>query len=262
MIEAEAMLRLSCALLGLWGLVNSLHMAASWRQWREGEAGGWDLLSLRASRLYRAPILHAVYSGERLRLWVGLQVVLSLVLLAVPLTDGHVALLATFWFVTMLLALRSGADGADKMALVVAAGAVLQALGLLVAAPKLVLAGALWTGGQLTLAYATSGWSKLFLKPWRDGSAMRGALSSYMWGHSRAAAVLQHRGVALALGWAVIVAEILFPLALFAPLPLLVGVLAGFFLFHWVIAWLMGINTYPWAFVAAFPSALLLAQTL
>jgi hypothetical protein len=252
MIEADVMLRLTSALLGLWGLLNALQWLADLKSWRAGGAGGWDLAEQRVSRIYQSALLRACFTDSGLYALVVGQLLVSLTLLVLP----HLLLLALFWLVTALLALRSGADGADKMALVVSVGAMLQLSG----NQTLAFAGTLWIAGQLTIAYATSGWSKLFLARWRNGEAPRQALSSYMWGHRWSAALLQRRGLALALGWAVIVAEILFPLALFAPMPVLIAVLAGFWAFHWAIAWLMGINTYPWAFAAAYPSVLLLGQ--
>jgi len=78
-----------------------------------------------------------------------------------------IPVLGCFAVAMLLLALRSGSDGADRMAKVVATGALLRSFGASYGAQQLVLAGVSWTGGQLTLAYFASGASKLLLAPWR-----------------------------------------------------------------------------------------------
>jgi hypothetical protein len=117
-----------------------------------------------------------------------------------------------------------------------------------------VLAGVLWSGGQAVIAYCTTGVAKLALASWRDGLALRAALSSYQWGEARTATLLARPGVALAAAWAVILLEALFPLALFGPAWLLAAALAAMFTLHLAIAVVMGINTYPWAFLSTYPA--------
>lgn len=258
MTDPHIMLRITCALLGIWGLLIAAQWAVDLKSWRAGGAGGWDLQALRVSRLYRSAVLGRLFSDAGLKALVALLALSSLALLIL----SNLTAIALFWLTTLLLNLRAGADGGDKMALVVASGSALQSLGLLTDEPMLHLAGVLWIGGQLTIAYATSGLSKLFLRPWRSGEALTKALSSYMWGHGWMASLLQKRGTARALAWAVILPELLFPLALFMPQSALLAILGLFFLFHWAIAWLMGINSYPWAFAAAYPSVLLLSEWL
>jgi hypothetical protein len=60
----------------------------------------------------------------------------------------------------------------------------------------------------------------------------------------------------------VIVPEVLFPFALLLPPEGLAAVLGLFLLFHLTIAAAMGLNTYPLAFVAAYPATLMLGQWL
>ena len=81
-------------------------------------------------------------------------------------------------------------------------------------------------------------------------------------GHPLAARVTDDARRSLVLSWGVMLAEALFPLALLGPAPVLWGALGLFLLFHWATAWAMGLNTYPWAFSAAFPAALLLGDVV
>ncbi len=148
------------------------------------------------------------------------------------------------------------------MALVVAYGLLLQIAGASAELPLLSVAGILWVGGHLTLAYVTSGIGKIILSGWRNGDVPRKTLSSYLHGHRMAHGLITHPGLAVTLAWSVMLIETLFPLALISPLPVLAGVLCVMALFHMATAMFMGLNTYPIAFVAAYPSLLLLAQWL
>lgn len=260
MIEAADLVRAGCALLGLWGLLNAAQWLIDAPNWADGSPLGWDLQRLRRGALVRSEPIAQLYGTTGLRVLAGALLLASLGLLLLPLSCITVALLATFALAELALSLRGGSDGAGKIALVTATGLILQVAGLLTGVPDLLLAGGLWTGGQLTIAYFAAGASKALLVPWRNGQAVRGALTSYTAGHRWAAVALRDDRVARTLGWAIILAEIAFPLALFAPLPVMLAALAAMVLLHLGIAIVMGLNTYPWAFLAAYPSALLLHQ--
>ena len=64
--------------------------------------------------------------------------------------------------------------------------------------------------------------------------------------------------MSLYLGWVVILCEVLFPLTLVAPRPLLFLTLAAFFVFHASHAYFMGLNTFVWSFATAYPSLVVL----
>ena len=256
------LLRATCVLLGFWGLINAAQWFADLRQWSDGRALGWDLQRLRRGRLYRANFSRCLYNSTGLSILAGIQIITSVALMVTPFSVATIALLGCFAVATLLLALRGGPDGADKMAMVVATGALLQSFGVSFGEQRLVLAGVLWAGGQLTLAYFASGASKLLLAPWRQGDALEAVFSSYMWGHRCMAAIVRDRGTAKLLAWLVMLPELTFPLALLVPFNWLCAILALFFLFHMAIAVIMGLNHYPWAFLAAYPSVLLLGQWL
>lgn len=262
LIDPNTMLVAGCRLLGLWGILNSLQWLASADQWRTGTALGWQLQGLRQGRLYGGRWLAGIFGSRATELLGFLQLAASVALCIAPISWFGIAALVGLILASALLVLRSRADGADKMALVVAYGLSLQVLGALTDQPMLGLAGCLWIGGQLALSYATSGTGKLALAGWRNGDVPRKTLSSYHFGHRFCHLVLRNRGVAVALAWSVILIEALFPLALLAPLPVLTGALAAMLLLHLATAVFMGLNTYPIAFAAAFPSALMLARWL
>jgi hypothetical protein len=260
MTETIDLVRIGCALLGLWGVLNAAIWLVDAPRWADGGALGWDLQRLRRGRLMRSDVVASLHSPRGLRALATALLLASLGLLILPLLPLTLALLAIVALSQLALSLRGGADGADKIALVTATGLFLQCAGLHTVLEGLFLAGVLWTGGQLAIAYFAAGASKAILAPWRNGQAVRGALTSYTAGHRWAAAALRNDRVALILGWTIILVEIAFPLALLAPLPVMLAALGSMFLLHLGIAVIMGLNTYPWAFLAAYPSALLLHQ--
>lgn len=258
MIGQAAALSATGLLLGLWGALSAIHTLADQDGWKDLGPLGWPLHRLRQQRSALRGFGDLVWTARGIVWLAGLQFIFASVLCWAPLTAAFAGLVV----VTLLLSWRLGTDGADKMALVVGSGGLLQALGMAWGAPALTLAGICWSGGQLTIAYLAAGSSKVLLAPWRSGAALQAALSSYQFGHRGAAAALRVPRVAAAAAWTIIALEAAFPLALLLPAPALAVVLAGFFAFHLAIAAVMGLNTYPWAFASAYPSVLLLSQWL
>lgn len=260
MMSAELALEATCRILGAWAVLSGATWLADAPRWAAGGPLGQDLYRLRRARWSDWRIFGLLHSARGLALLGAVQAGIGAWLIVAP-QEPLFALLA-LGLVTATQALRGAGDGADKIALVAITGSALMAAGSAADQPVLALAGVLWIGGQLTLAYATAGWSKLRLPAWRDGTAARAALSSVMFGSAWTARILQRDSAARLLSWAVIVAEVLFPLALLLP-PLWLALALGLFLlFHLTIAVAMGLNTYPLAFAAAYPATLLLGQSL
>jgi hypothetical protein len=142
--------------------------------------------------------------------------------------------------------------GADDMTTIVT-------VGLLVAAafpsPSWRALGLSFIAAQTCLCYITSGVGKLTSPVWRNGTAIRGVLSTTTYGSTRAAQLLRGwRMPVLFVGWAVIVFELLFPLALVAPSSLMFSLFAIGAIFHLGNALVMGLNTFLWTFLAAYPA--------
>lgn len=262
MIDSDVMLSVSCILLGLWGMLNAAQWIASAAHWRAKAALGWDIQGLRSSRLFGGGVLRQVFTPRLLPVIGVLQFVASLLLCVLPIGLAALGALLFIAATNALLILRSSADGADKMAMAVTYGLLLQMLGAITAQPVLSFAGVFWVGCQLTICYATSGFSKAMLSSWRNGAVPRQALSSYSYGNPITHMLMRYPFVTLSLAWCVILLEAFFPLALFAPLPVLITALGGMALLHLSISFAMGLNTYVFAFIAAYPSVMLLAQVL
>ena len=84
-------------------------------------------------------------------------------------------------------------------------------------------------------------------------------MNTYNYGiQSVATGLGKSKTIPFLLSWSVILFETLFPLALIVPQGLLIVVLGGGLIFHLSTAILMGLNTFVWSFVAAYPSLILL----
>jgi hypothetical protein len=177
-------------------------------------------------------------------------------LLALP---ALAAIVVTSW----LLMVRAGfgGDGSDQMGLLVSIGTLILTLGLILDEPTVRFA--LLNGGQLTLSYFVSGFSKLLSPTWRKGAALVGVMSTHSYGHPIAAKISAgsvHFSAIFC--WMVILGEALFPVSLFFSKGLLAVVLSLFLVFHLSNAFFMGLNGFVWSFTAAFPSVFYLSDSL
>jgi hypothetical protein len=187
-------------------------------------------------------IVHLVQLGLALLLFVPLQMrSYSLILLLLFFVQIH-----TFTQTGV------GHDGSDHMLLVLMpALAVAYAFRLKGPAAWI----ALWfIVAQATLAYATSGISKLISPVWRSGRALQLIFNTACYGSDLVSRWLK-RAPALAFvgSWTVIVFECTMPLTLVAPKNILITMLIVAGLFHFGCALTMGLNCFLWSFAATFP---------
>lgn len=239
--------------IAIWSTIASLELIVVRRAFIPGAPLGPDLAALVRGRMMPRLLASPLAAPCGL---LGLLLVRLIAGLTLPfLGEGALAaVLAVVLATTALVGLLTGgSDGADKIALVAALAALAITVGRVIDDAWLCLAGIAWAAGQATIAYVTSGAAKLVRPFWRDGRALVAVMTSYRSGHALAAAVVRHRAAALGLAWGVMLVETLFPLALIAPPAVAIPILAALALFHAATAVVMGLNTYPWAFIAAYP---------
>jgi hypothetical protein len=111
---------------------------------------------------------------------------------------------------------------------------------------------------QACLEYASAGWSKIAgWRGWVSGQYLLQVLASSNYGNPRAAAfVRSHPATGRFLSLSVIAIEIATPFALVLPAPFGECLLVAAFSFHLGAAAVMGLNTFVWAFPAAYPAIL------
>ncbi len=257
-------LQVSAVAIALWAILSSLEGFAGLSNYAPGGVLGGDLFRLRVGRINRHFRGGPWGTPRAIGAMLALRLATALALLvtrdpSIMLIELALIIATSAYFSLRLI----GPDGADKMGMVAACGAVLLAAGLMRHDGALCFAGILWAGGQLTIAYATSGYIKLISPGWHDGSTLTRVMHSELFGSPWAgAAIVRIPGTALVLSWVVILAETLFPLALLAPLPVLLAALGFFAGLHLAIAVVMRLGTYPFAFVATYPGVVLLSAAL
>lgn len=107
---------------------------------------------------------------------------------------------------------------------------------------------------QLVLSYFVAGLVKVRNPEWRNGIAMARIFRSSIYPLSESMrSWSDRRGLMVALGWVTLVFELMFPLFLWRPESLLVG-LGIAFAFHIANAFTFGLNRFVWAWLAAYPA--------
>jgi hypothetical protein len=146
-----------------------------------------------------------------------------------------------------------GIDGGDLMSMIVAAGLLVASIPS--TSPWWALVGFGFIAAEACLSYVSSGIAKLTSSKWRGGQPLYRIFRTGTFGHSRAAQLVRrHASLDVILSWSVIIFETAFPLLLLAPKKVMVlGLLTGA-LFHAGNAYVMGLNTFCWAFVATYPA--------
>jgi hypothetical protein len=215
--------------------------------------------------IYRSPLLGPLYRPRGVAVILGVRLAAALALPFARNTALVAVLLLVLIATAWLFKLRNwlGEDGADQMGQIVVTGSFLTAVGIELDDSPLCLAGTLLIAGQLTISYVLGGLAKLVSAEWRSGRAVVGVMGTRGYGHAFAARIASSSALfAIAFCWLVIIVETIFPLFLFAPPHILWYALAAFAAFHVATAYFMGLNTFVWAFVAAYPAVILLNELM
>lgn len=115
---------------------------------------------------------------------------------------------------------------------------------------------------QVVFSYFKSGWSKVIHADWRNGQALRDVFLFSVYPVSeRTRAWANWPRLLLVMSWAVILLELLFPLALLSREALFAG-LALAMAFHAANFILFGFNRFVWVWAAAYPSLIWLQARL
>jgi hypothetical protein len=255
------------AIVGIAVAIASLETLFSWRNYTAGAIfDGRELARLTvldgspAARrllgwLFTAPALVALTT---LRLLCG-------VVLLIPVISSPMRALAagTAFLVGGVLTWRNrfGTDGSDQMVSIVLAGV---AIGSLFPPSDLTVRVAIgFIAIQACLAYGVAGIAKALSPAWRSGTVIRGIMATETWGSRPFADWLtSSRAASLFVCWLVIAAECTFPAVVIAPPWLAVALLGWGLTFHVMCAMTMGLNTFVWAFVAAYPAILFMRGIL
>jgi hypothetical protein len=173
----------------------------------------------------------------------------------------RVGLVAGIAVLTIAPSTRSpfGLDGADQMSVITFVGLTLAHLG---SSPVVQKAFLWFIALQACLSYATAGWAKVAAPRWRSGEYLTSVFATLTYGHAGIARFLAPRRQLTAfVARSMILMECVLPLALVLPAPGTLALLAVGVLFHLSAALIMGLNTFFWSFVAAYPAIFYCAST-
>lgn len=123
---------------------------------------------------------------------------------------------------------------------------------------------ALWfVATHAALAYLVAGMHKLGSRPWRDGTRLQQIVRDGSYRLPQFAANLVGGRIAAGVvSWLVIGLELALPWAVFLPAGAFWPLLAAGFVFHTLVAVLMGLHGFWWAFAAAYPALAYVHQVL
>ncbi|MBJ7341726.1 hypothetical protein [Mycolicibacterium sp.] len=220
----------------------------------------WDVAKLRLS----------VFVGRRERMWdklfgyrsvIGLQLirlvtavvlVIGALTAATPALLGGLTLLLAGAQVALFIRDPNGWDGADQLLVI---GLVPIGIAQLAQSETMALLALYFLTTQVVLSYLTAGLWKLASATWRRTPALTAILLTRDYGTPSLGRWLdRYPTLGRVFGWSVIMWEIGFVLALFAPPGVLIAVLAAGLAFHLSTALLMGLTSFFLAFCATYPA--------
>jgi len=153
---------------------------------------------------------------------------------------------------------RLGGNGADQIAsnTIIVAGIALCIDSKFVQGCALVFLAI-----QVALAYATPSWLRVFQSSWWTGEDLMLIIRSQSYGNRHLwRFMVERRKFTIITSFIVIAFESLFPFSLFLPFPYVIIFLIFGFLFHLMNSFIMGLNTFTWAFLAGYAPCLWLSH--
>jgi len=179
--------------------------------------------------------------------------IVEIICAAVLLGRTSTLLLCIVLAVRLLSHLRNqyGLDGADQMLVVVLAGCI----GWRIAPESWAKEVCIWfVCLQAILSYVTAGTAKAISPVWRSGTAVRDILrTNYVGSRISFQWLSRNSRLSWAACWGTILFECAMPILIFCGPKLCLVFLACGVLFHVSIAITMGLNDFPWAFLATYP---------
>jgi hypothetical protein len=259
--DALATLAWCGAIVGVAVVISSLETLFSWRNYATGAIFDGRQLArltvLDGSGLARR-LLGWLFTTSALRALAALRLICGIVLLMPNAAVEVRAVTAAAAFLTggvLVWRNRFGTDGSDQMTAIVLAGV---AVGSFFHSSEFAVRAAItFIAIQGCLAYGVAGVAKALSPFWRSGAVIGAIMETETWGSRQLAPwLVSSRQASLLASWTVIVAECAFPAVVIAPSWLVAALLGWGIAFHVFCAVTMGLNTFFWAFVSAYPAIL------
>jgi len=251
-------MRLAAILVGIGMLISTLELLSLRRHFGEGGLYAGSVMRMRRGldAAGGGAMLDRVFSAELMTLALAIRIVSILTMMGFAVAGSlHLPSIAVLVATQLFHNYRNctGNDGSDQMSSVVSITLLIFAID---PTNPLSTQACLWfLGLQSILSYMASGGAKLISPRWRSGTPLYEVLNTRTYGLRTAAAFLaKHPRLGKVLSYSVIAAQISFILVLFIPWPFNLVYVAWALAFHWGIAFLMGLNIFPWPFAANYPA--------
>lgn len=250
----DHMLMGSIALLMLSIAIAAVEILLNREIYSQGDWLGWETSRLAFSRPVK-PVERLLsvelLSGPNIQILRLVLAISCIVGLAIGLKTS--SLLGALILVQLLHNYRTptGRDGSDQMTMVVLVGLFLCSIDL---DGRFATLAVWFVGLQLALSYASSGLAKLSSRIWLTTNALSEVFNTVTYGRRTVSLLLRRfPAVSFAGAYLVIAWQALFPISLILPEPVFYLFLLIGFGFHLAIAVVMGLNTFLFSFLAAYP---------
>lgn len=251
----EDVFRLILCIASIGTIVSATEWLSLWHHFKEDGFYSWKIRKIRSSVFLKYTVFNYLYSYPYVLMLLLIQVIAALTLL---MFNQNFTVLSICSFIiatiSILFSLRSyvGYTGADQMLKIIFTTA---SLCFVFKTKETLSIGLTFLAIQLIIAYATPGVLRLFEKGWKNGTHLLLITRQHTYGNKTLYEILKSNNrLRIAGSWAIVLFEfgILFAFLLppgFLLLYLFVGIV-----FHLTNAIIMGLNIFPWAFVAVYPA--------
>jgi hypothetical protein len=241
--------------------ISLLELAASTKEMRPGGILNWSVAGLVDFSAHTAVRfrLEALIGRIPRRVFTALLLLDAVVVTALFIFPTNSALLIASALLLLIQMKRHymSYDGADEMIFLCL---IALFVGRIMDASRIAV---FFLAAEASLAYLVAGMYKAFSPYWKKGQALLLITRTNLFGQEDVARILQrHLAVTRNFEFVFVLWESTFPIALVAPPKLLVLILAVGLIFHISCAWVMGLNTFLWAFAATYPCVIYANQEL
>lgn len=252
-------LKITTILVSIGMLISSVEILFSISLYTSNGLTNWKFSKSRSAHLTRNKEYSVFFQDKNFNYLISLRMIAVFSLLYGISSINFTLIFIGYFFSTIsyiALSLRSpfGLDGSDQATLLVSLLMFVYAI----FSSEFIRVSVYWfLALQLTLVYLTSGWCKIKSKGWRDGTYLWKIFSTDSYGTKRLGVFLRkHKTLSKIMGLSVVLLEMCFFLFWILPIKYAIIILILTGMFHLMTAFFMGLNTFLWAFLAMYPSAI------
>lgn len=233
------------------------------KSFKDQELFSWKVRKTRNKNLLGKKIFNVIYTYPNI-LFLILCQVLCAILLLFFINDNaiKIACCIIISVISITLSLRSyvGYTGADQVMKLTFTASTLCFISNTNFALSL---GLTFISVQLIIAYATPGLLRLFEKEWKNGNDLLLICRLHTYGQAAVWRFLEtNKKFSKLISWSIMCFECCAPLVIFLPVKYVILYLVFGVFFHTGNAIVMGLNTFPWAFIGTYPAYLWLSYCI